>query len=82
MPTTDEKRASPAQKRREGLRLQNERESERAKEAKAKNDDAGYPMPESKVKIKKISDGQLMSGGLCFKTKNLFLSRAMSMEEH
>ena len=82
VPTTDEGRASIAQKRRERLRHQNERESERAKEAKAQNDEAGYPMPESEDKIKKISDGELMSEGLCFKTKNHLLSRAMSMEEH
>ena len=39
VPTTDEERASIALKRQERLRQQNERESERAKEAKTKNDD-------------------------------------------
>ena len=82
VPTTDEEGASITQKRRERLRLQNERESGRAKEAKAQYDEAGCPISESKDKIRKISGGELMSQGLCFKTKNHLLSRVMSMEEH
>ena len=39
-------------------------------------------MPEVKDKIKKMPDGELMSEGLCFKTKKHLLSRVMSMEEH
>ena len=43
------------------MRQQNERESERAKEAMTKNDEAGYPMPESKKKINKMSGDERMS---------------------
>ena len=81
VPTTDEERASIALKRQERLRQQNERESERAKEAKTKNDEAGYPMPESKEHIKKMSQDERMSQGLCFQNKNHLLSRLMANGE-
>ena len=81
VPTTDEERASIALKRQERLRQQNERESERAKEAKTKNDEAGYPMPESKEHTKKMSQDERMSQGLCFQNKNHLLSRLMANGE-
>ena len=79
---TIEEKAAIAEKRAEKIKRQSQDMARRAKEAKARNDIGGWPMPETKEMIAGMTPEERLSVGLRFTTKNAVLSRLMALCEH
>ena len=77
-----EEKAAIADKRAEKIKRQSQDMARRAKEAKARNDIGGWPMPETKEMIAGTTPEERLSVGLRFTTKNAVLSRLMALCEH
>ena len=71
-----------AAKRTEKIKRKRELERERGQDAKTQNDADGWPMPETKTKIAKMTKAERMGVGLRFATKYSLLSRLMAISEY
>ena len=79
---TIEEKAAIADKRAEKTKWNQTDDARRAKEAKARNDIGGWPMPETKETIAGMAREERLSVGLRFTTKNAVLSRLMAVCEY